>query len=329
MPERDSGKNDLNVLLLSCGTRNKIIQYFKRELAGRGLVIATDCSKLAPALYEADRHYIVPRIDSDDYLDVVLEICRENKIRAVLSLIDPELSILAKHRELFLENGILPVVSDYEVVELCLDKYEMARFLKEHGYLTARTYISKEEFYADVQAGVISYPVFVKPRKGSASIGTHRVTSEEELELLFRRFDDLIIQEFMDGAELGADVYVDMITGEPVSIFVKKKLKMRAGETDKSVSVKDANLFHLIADFVRKAGLRGILDIDIFCVNGEYYFSEVNPRFGGGYPHAHECGVNMVRMILNNVRGVRNKPAIGEYQEGVYMMKYSEVVILP
>jgi carbamoyl-phosphate synthase large subunit len=327
VPERDSGKNDLNVLLLSCGTRNKIIQYFKRELAGRGLVIATDCSKLAPALYEADRHYIVPRIDSDDYLDVVLEICRENKIRAVLSLIDPELSILAKHRELFLENGILPVVSDYEVVELCLDKYEMARFLKEHGYLTARTYISKEEFYADVQAGVISYPVFVKPRKGSASIGTHRVTSEEELELLFRRFDDLIIQEFMDGAELGADVYVDMITGEPVSIFVKKKLKMRAGETDKSVSFKDDALFRLIVDFVKKVGLRGIIDMDIFQVGGDYYISEVNPRFGGGYPHAHECGVNAVAMILNNIQGVQNVEAIGEYEQNVYMMKYGEILI--
>lgn len=319
----------VNVLILSCGTRNKIVQYFKKELAGFGSVVAADCSKLAPALYEADRHYIVPRIDSDDYLDAILEICRENNIRAVLSLIDPELSFLARHRELFLENGVFPIVSDFDVVEMCFDKYEMARFLKAHGYPTARTYISKEDFFSDLEAGVIAYPVFVKPRKGSASIGTQEVTSSGEIDLLFEKSDDLIIQEFMDGPELGADVYVDMITGEPVSIFVKKKLKMRAGETDKSVSVKDANLFHLIADFVRKAGLRGILDIDIFCVNGEYYFSEVNPRFGGGYPHAHECGVNMVRMILNNVRGVRNKPAIGEYQEGVYMMKYSEVVILP
>lgn len=319
----------MNVLILSCGTRNKIVQYFKKELAGLGSVIAADCSKLAPALYEADRHYIVPRIESDDYLDAILEICRENNIRAVLSLIDPELSFLARHRELFLENGVFPIVSDFDVVEMCFDKYEMARFLKAHGYPTARTYISKEDFFSDLEAGVIAYPVFVKPRKGSASIGTQEVTSAGEIDLLFEKSDDLIIQEFMDDPELGADVYVDMITGEPVSIFVKKKLKMRAGETDKSVSVKDANLFHLIADFVRKAGLRGILDIDIFCVNGEYYFSEVNPRFGGGYPHAHECGVNMVRMILNNVRGVRNKPAIGEYQEGVYMMKYSEVVILP
>lgn len=162
----------VNVLILSCGTRNKIVQYFKKELAGLGSVIAADCSKLAPALYEADRHYIVPRIESDDYLDAILEICRENNIRAVLSLIDPELSFLARHRELFLENGVFPIVSDFDVVEMCFDKYEMARFLKAHGYPTARTYISKEDFFSDLEAGVITYPVFVKPRKGSASIGT-------------------------------------------------------------------------------------------------------------------------------------------------------------
>ena len=77
----------MNILILSCGTRNKIVKYFRRELDGRGTVVATDCSPLAPALYEADRYYIVPRVDSDNYLNVILDICQENEIEAVLSLI--------------------------------------------------------------------------------------------------------------------------------------------------------------------------------------------------------------------------------------------------
>lgn len=154
MLEHIAGKNELNVLILSCGTRNKIVQYFKRELAGRGLVVATDCSDLAPALYEADRHYVVPRIDTDGYLNAVLRICEENGIRIVLSLIDPELSLLAKNRGLFLEMGVLPVVSDFDVVELCFDKYRMACFLTANGFRTARTYDSREEFYSDVDAGL-------------------------------------------------------------------------------------------------------------------------------------------------------------------------------
>ena len=110
-----------------------------------------------------------------------------------------------------------------------------------------------------------------------------------------------MIQEFLDGQEIGADVYIDMLSGEIVSIFTKRKLKMRAGETDKSVSFKDERLFTLIKKFVKDAGYTGQIDIDIFEIDGEYYLSEVNPRFGGGYPHSYECGVNNMELILNNL----------------------------
>lgn len=320
--------NDLNILILSCGTRNKVIQYFKKELGDRGLVLATDCSELAPALYEADKHFIVPRMEDDGYLDVILSICKENNVKAVLSLIDPELSLLAEHKQAFLDGGTMPIISDLEVVNLCFDKYRFFESLVQNGFKTVKSYIDKEQFYMDVEAGNINYPVFVKPVKGSASINISKVDSKEEIELLFSRFDNLMIQEFMNGTEYGADVYIDMISGEPVAIFTKEKIKMRAGETDKSVSVKDNQLFELIKKFVKVIGFRGIIDIDIFKVNGEYYISEVNPRFGGGYPHAYESGVNIPEMIVNNINGNRNLDVIGHYEEGINMMKFNEVKIL-
>jgi len=132
----------------------------------------------------------------------------------------------------------------------------------------------------------------------------------------------------MNGIEYGADVYIDMISEEPVAIFTKEKIKMRAGETDKSVSVKDEKLFNLIKRFVKNARLKGIIDIDIFKVDDEYYISEVNPRFGGGYPHAYECGINVPEMIINNVEGKINDEVIGQYEKNVYMMKYNEVKMI-
>lgn len=320
--------NKINVLILSCGTRNKIIQYFKRELQGKGKVIATDCSRLAPALYEADKHYIVPKIDDINYLETILSICKENNIKAVLSLIDPELSLLAKNKDAFYEIGTIPIISDYDVVETCFNKYKMFKFLTSNGFKTPRTYIDKEEFYKDLKNGIIQFPVFVKPVKGSASININKVSTIEEIEFLFNRFDNLLIQEYMIGEEYGADVYIDLISEEPVAIFTKKKLKMRAGETDKAVSVKDEKLFGLIREFVLKIGLKGIIDIDIFKVNGDYYISEVNPRFGGGYPHAYECGVNIPKMIVNNINDIPNISEIGSYETGIYMMKYNEVKLI-
>lgn len=319
---------EINILILSCGARNKIVQYFKNELKGKGKVIATDCSKFAPALYEADKYYIVPRIDDRNYLDTIYSICKENNVKAVLSLIDPELSLLAKNKDTFLELGTIPIVSDYDLVEMSFDKYNMYQFLVENKFKTPKSYIDKKVFYEDYYKGSIKFPVFVKPVRGSASINIYKVNSKEEIEYLFTQFENLMIQEYMNGEEYGADVYIDLISDEPVAIFTKKKIKMRAGETDKSVSIIDENLFKFIYDFVKKAGFKGVIDIDIFKVNNEYYISEVNPRFGGGYPHAYECNVNFPRLIINNLEGIVNDSIIGKYEKNIFMLKYSEVKII-
>ena len=317
----------MNILILSAGTRNKVVEYFKENVGDKGKVVATDCSNLAPAVYEADVFYLVPRITAPGYIEQILDICVKEKIDGVFSLIDPELSLLARERERFLAVGATPILSDYELVETCFDKYRMFELLTGMGIPTGQCYLSKEDFYRDRQKGRIDYPVFVKPVRGSASLNINKVSSDQELETLFHLYDDLMIQEFMDGQEYGADVYVDMISGKCTSIFVKKKIKMRAGETDKSVSVKNPELFELIRKFVEKCGFCGMIDIDLFEIGGVFYISEVNPRFGGGYPHAYSCGVNMPSQVLCNLSGRENPVRIGEYKENVCMMKYNEIAV--
>ena len=317
----------MNILILSAGTRNKVVEYFKENVGDKGKVVATDCSNLAPAVYEADVFYLVPRITAPGYIEQILDICEKEKIDGVFSLIDPELSLLARERERFLAVGATPILSDYELVETCFDKYRMFELLTGMGIPTGQCYLSKEDFYRDRQKGRIDYPVFVKPVRGSASLNINKVSSDQELETLFHLYDDLMIQEFMDGQEYGADVYVDMISGKCTSIFVKKKIKMRAGETDKSVSVKNPELFELIRKVVEKCGFCGMIDIDLFEIGGVFYISEVNPRFGGGYPHAYACGVNMPSQVLCNLSGRENPVRIGEYKENVCMMKYNEIAV--
>ena len=318
----------MNVLITSAGTRNKVVQYFKRELNHNGKVIATDMSKYAPALYEADGFYLVPRIDAPDYIDKLLEICKKEKIDCLLALIDPELSLIAKNKDKFKSIGVTPLISNYETVEMCFNKYRMFEYLSSQGFNTPKSYIDKNLFYKDLKKGVINFPVFVKPITGSASINISKVNTKEEIETLLNKYDDLMIQEFMDGVEIGADVYIDAISKKVVSIFTKEKLKMRAGETDKGKSFKDKKLFDIITKVVEGLNFSYMIDIDVFKVNEKYYISEFNPRFGGGYPHAYEAGVNFPKMIINNINGIENKKQIGEYEENVIMMKYNEVKII-
>lgn len=318
----------MNFLILAAGTRNKVVQYFKKTFDGVGTVVATDASNLGPAIYDADKYYIVPSITAPGYIDIILDICKNEKICGVLSLIDPELSFLAANVDRFKAVGTTVIGSSYELCEMALDKMQMYLWLVDHGYRCARSWLDKDEFYKAVDAGEVTYPVFVKPYRGSASISISKVNDKDTIEQLFAHEDDLMIQEFLNGQEIGADVYIDMISGEVVSIFTKKKIKMRAGETDKAVSFKDSVLFELIEKFAIEVGYKGQIDIDIFEIDGQYYISEVNPRFGGGYPHAYESGCDHMKLILENLRGNANQKDIGSYDEGIYMMKYNEVKIV-
>lgn len=315
----------LNILITSVGRRTKLIEYFKREF---NLVVATDLSKYAPALYSAHKYYLVPSITDEKYIETIFKICDENNINGILSLIDPELELLSKHKQNFAEKGITIIGSPAESCNICFDKFKMYEFLEENEIKTARTYNSLESFKKDLDKNIISFPVFFKPAEGSASIGIHKVYDYKNLEYLWQQTSNYIIQEFMDGQEIGCDVYVDLLSKEVISIFTKYKLNMRAGETDKAVSFKDDKLFKIIKNFVEKLGVLGPIDIDIFKVNNEYYISEVNPRFGGGYLIAYECGENFPKFIRNNMSRQKNSPNVGSYKENMCMMKCDDVKMI-
>ena len=186
----------MNILISSAGTRNKVVQYFKKEMAGK--VVAVDCSNLGPAIYDADKCYVVPRIDDPSYIDTILDICKKEDIQGIFALIDPELSLLAKNYERFAQIGVTPIVSTYELCETSLDKHAMYEMLQKLGIPTAKCYMSIEEFEVAREAGEIDFPVFVKPVKGSASLNISCVNSMEMLKALFHDFDGLMIQELGD-----------------------------------------------------------------------------------------------------------------------------------
>lgn len=319
----------MNILILSCGTRNKLIRYFKEKENGVGNVIGTDCSVYAPALYETDSHYIVPRMTSPNYLDTILDICHKEKINAVLPLQEDELFLISSHRKLFTDAGIIPVVSSPETVELCRDKYAFYKHLIKNELPALPSCNGLSEFQNRYEAGEMNFPVFIKPVRGCGSIGIQKADNIELLSALCKYSkEDMLIQQFADGEEFGIDLYMDMISHKPVSIFAKKKLRMRAGETEKSISVKDTSLFTLIRQTAASLALSGPVDMDIFRIDGKYYISEINPRFGGGYPHAHICGMNFPKLIAENIAGNENADTIGNYEEGICMLKYTDLMKL-
>lgn len=326
--ERSEMRIRMNILILSCGTRNLLVRYFKEKQNGFDRVLGTDCSPYAPALYETDAHYIVPRMTDPQYLDIILSICRKEDIQAVLPLQEDELHLIATHRSFFTDAGILPVVSETASIDLCRDKLAFYRHLCQNGLPAIPSCDSYEAFLEAEKKGEMQLPVFIKPCRGCGSIGIQKVEDQELLRVLLRsQKEPYLIQNYADGEELGADIYVDILSHKPVSIFVKQKLRMRAGETEKSVSAKDEVLFDLISRTVSTLQLAGPVDMDLFKIGDRYYISEINPRFGGGYPHAYRCGVNFPALLCANLSGKENADTIGSYEDGICMLKYTDLMV--
>ena len=283
---------------------------------------------MAPALFFADETYLVPRIDAPDYFGKLLEICDKNEVKAITTVIDPEIEILASHRRELVAKDILPLCPADWTAHLCFDKYEMFKHLRSKGVRTVLTYNSLEGLKDGIAKGEISFPVFMKPVSGSGSVGIGKVESWKSAE---EKFNDgkfkYIIQEMMTGGDCDADVYVDCLSHKPVAIFSKNKIESRIGGASKTISFKDPKLFDFIEQVCSVLELNGPCDMDFFKKDGEYYLSEINPRFGGAYLHAYGAGVDFVKLILNNMHGIENKSVIGQYDEDIIMMMYDDVVI--
>lgn len=317
----------MKVLFCSVGRRGELVKDFRLSMEAGGKIVATDNSPVAPALYLADKQYLVPKIDDPGYIDSILEICKSEDIDAITTFIDPEIELLSSNRALFEELGV-QVLAPYEkTAHLCFDKYQMYEHLVENGIPTVLTYGTLSDFEEAFAAGKISLPVFVKPRNGSGSVGARRIASMVELRVAMEEDPSLIIQELITGEDVDADVYVDTVSHELVSAFTKRKLSTTIGGANKTVSFKDSKFFEAIKRAVSVLELNGPSDMDFFVKDGEYLLSEVNPRFGGAYLHAYGAGVDFVKLIENNVRGIANQPVFGDYDDGVVMMMFDSVVI--
>ena len=307
-----------NILFTCAGRRTYLLKYFKEQLGNEGKVIGADMQLSAPALSVADVKEQVPAVYAHDYIDRVLDICRRNDVAAIICLNDLELPILAANSERFAAEGILPIVSPTEIIDICFDKYRTARYVESLGLSTPATYINLAEAKEALAAGRLAFPLVLKPRWGSGSIGIEFVNNLEELSEVYAMLlkkvkksilatastgeEYILIQQKIEGQEYGMDVMNDL-AGRNRGVSVKKKLAMRAGETDKAQTVNNAEIRAIGMKLGENLHHIGNLDVDVFEKDGKYYVLELNPRFGGGFPFSYEAGVNFPKAIIDWLKG--------------------------
>jgi carbamoyl-phosphate synthase large subunit len=342
-----SGEASRNVLLTCAGRRNYLVRCFQEALDGRGQVFAADMNPAAPALREADRAFIVPAIDHPGYFGHLITLCKQYRVRLLISVNDLELPLLARQRARFIDVGTIPLVSSPDVVDICFDKWATFEFLRHCGLLAPKTYLSLAEAREALSKGEVAFPLVVKPRWGTASLGVEFAEDDEELELAYRLVRkklprtilasvsatdserSVLIQERLDGPEYVLDIINDL-EGRYVTTLVKLKQShsMEPGGAYHVVTVENEQLKRLGRAIGQQLGHVGILDCDAFISEQRSYALEMNPRFGGGYPFSHIAGANVPAALIAWANAEKPDPSWLRFKSNVGMVKCERIVAL-
>lgn len=290
----------INVLILSAGRRVELVQSFQKAaktLNIKSNVVAGDCSETAPAIYFADRKAILPRINEDNYIEEIINVCKREDIKLVIPTIDTDLLLLSEERDrIESESGAVVLISSTEVISICRDKIITQKFLEENGFKIPKMY-SEEE----LDSGELEFPLFIKPKSGSSSINTFKVNNIEELATYRSLIKEPIVQDFMEGKEFTVDVFLDF-DGNLITVVPRLRMATRSGEISKGRIIKDREIIEDIKRLVEVLKPIGHITVQLMKTNKGIEYIEINPRFGGGAPMSIQSGAdsceNLYRLLM-------------------------------
>ncbi len=308
-----------SILVSSAGRRISLLKLFQEAAHSREWkVIAGDCDALAPSLYLADEAARLPRIASEGYIPALLDLVEKQSVQLIVPTIDTELPILARHAERFLSAGCRVLISSSSFIEICRDKWKMAIEFSRYGVATPTGWWPSE-----LEAAKLPASLFIKPRDGSASQHTYRV-KREELAHYLPLVPSPIIQEELQGTEITIDALIDF-EGVPLHYVPRIRLRTLAGESIQGRTIPDGEIGSWLRDCLNctaRLGARGVITLQAFLTPDGPILTEINPRFGGGFPLGHAAGGHYPEWILQLLEKRSLQPRLGEYLPGLYMTRY-------
>jgi carbamoyl-phosphate synthase large subunit len=299
------------VLFTCVGQRVDIVEAFNRVGA---TTIAVDANPLAPALYHADRHALVPRIDDPGYVQALRTVVEEHDVKLVVPLTDLDQASLARDREKLEALVLLPAA---DVVERLSDKYLSHLLFEEHGISSPPTWLP-----GNVPDDA-PFPLLVKARHGFGSRHIYRAADRAQLGF-FAGYTpvDSIVQVCLAGEEFSIDVFCDL-DGRCLNAIPRTMIESKGGESIKGMTIRDERLIELARDVAEKLHLVGPANIQCFReADGSHYLTDINTRFGGGFPLPLAAGGRYPELALALARGEHPEPRLGDFREGIVMTRF-------
>ncbi|MCI0438836.1 MAG: ATP-grasp domain-containing protein, partial [Chloroflexi bacterium] len=238
-------------------------------------------------------------------------------------LIDPDIPVLSRNAEALAEVGARAAVVPPEAVAIASDKWLTLQLFQRLGVPAPPSWLPGEG-----QDYGVEYPLFIKPRNGSAGKLAFKVNDERELAFFSEYVPNPIIQECLSGPEITSDVICDL-DSNVLAVVSRQRIQVRGGEAAKSVTIYDERIINYCGRIVK--ALRAIGPITVQCMmqDGQPFFTEINARFGGGAPLGIAAGVPYAHWyVAMAARKPLNVPPTGSYKVGVYLTRFDDSFFL-
>lgn len=287
--------------------------------------------------YQVGCSYVVPPASSPDYIEKILEICRQEKVNYLVPGSEPELNALSTQANQINASNTTLLANNPAVIELCMDKVRTVDFLRQKGFPFARSlaldlHIGPDNI--DQEATDIlkqlSPPLVIKPyRNTGGSKGIHLVQSKAELIAVLSRLSQndagsYMLQEYEGSAEEEYTVGVmSDPNGNAFSCFALKRLvnstltrllhipnRIKERITDDYLTISTGisqgwvddfpEVRHFCIEVAQALGSTG--PINIQCRKTPYgiIIFEINPRFSGTTSIRALCGHNDPDLIIRS-----------------------------
>ena len=315
-----------NILITSAGQRVSLVKAFQKEIKHifpEAKVYTVDLNPmLAPACHVSDGYRTVKRVTDVNYISELLAICKDLDIKLIVPTIDTELLVLAENKQVFLDQGIIPIVSNLDFVQACRDKRIINQFFIDNNI----------DIPQNIDKQNLTFPFYIKPYDGSLSKDTFLIQSKEDLTSYHFENEKLMFMEYIDHDlhdEYTVDTYYDK-NGDLKCIVPRKRIFVRAGEVNKGVTHRNE-----IVSYVKERLFH--IDGAIGCLTMQFFFNqntkrvigiEINPRFGGGYPLSYLAGANYPKYLIEEYILGNSINYFDTWEENLLMLRYDDEVLV-
>ncbi len=276
----------------------KIKEYLKHLNKDIGICI-TDTDKLDPVAYHGDKFFIVPPIEDKDWSKKIIPLLKKNNIKYIFLWNNKDFMPFYKIKDELEKENIKILLPSIDVINICFDKKLTNEFALNNNILTPTTFYSIEDFIKNP----IDFPVLIKPSHGAGNMNIFKAYNIEELEILYKRVPDPIIQEFIDGFQVTIDIFYDK---DVKAIVPRKRVKVRDAEVVQASIILDDYLIEAATKVANALNTDGPLNIQVMCRDNKAYLIDLHPRFGGGTDLSIEAGVDIHKWIINMLLGIEN-----------------------